>query len=241
MLTYDIMQQDGAQYIEKVLSWRLGLETRDGVPAPFKPTPLQSKRPNHFWGIDLFNWPDVRDQLVLEQDSVDLDTMIRDVILHSVVEQTNQRVAVGVHDIFQNQILRRGKARKAQTACVKTFLSDSSWVLFEVAPEAQSFDVSTTDPVEAALISELQRRMETISSARCGYNTPSSPIAEISHGNEVALYFGLDNMVEWKLSKDFAAKYSFLDCSAGRIPRPINPPAIVHSQSNLNPVSCIHL
>lgn len=216
MLTCDIIQQNGARYIEKVLSWRLGLENKNGVPSPFKPTPLQSRRPNHFWAIDLFNWPDVRDQLVLEQDSVDLDAMIRDVILHSVIEQTNQGVAVGVHDIFQNQILRKDKARQAQTACVKTFLSDSSWVLFEVTPEAQSFDMPMIDPVEAALISELQRRVETISSARCGYNTPSSPIAGISHGNEVALYFGLDNMVEWKLSKEFAAKYSFLDCSTGR-------------------------
>ncbi|KAM6527578.1 hypothetical protein FALCPG4_008634 [Fusarium falciforme] len=204
---------NGARYMEKVLSWRLGLEPKDKVPAPFHPTPLQSRQPTHFWGLDLFNWPELRDQLVLDHESVDLDTLTKDLVLNSVVEQPQRGVAVNVLDIFENQILRRDKSGCAQSGNCRNYLTDASWVLFEVGPKMQSVYGSVADPVEEAIIAELDRRMLTEEATPRGYSKSSLPSPESYPGTDVAHFLGIDNFVGWKISQEFASKYPFLDCS----------------------------
>ncbi|KAI8671950.1 hypothetical protein NCS56_00657200 [Fusarium sp. Ph1] len=204
---------NGARYMEKVLSWRLGLEPKDKVPAPFRPTPLQSRQPTHFWGLDLFNWPELRDQLVLDHESVDLDTLTKDLVLNSVVEQPQRGVAVNVLDIFENQILRRDKSGCTQSGTCRNYLTDASWILFEVGPEMQNLYGPVADPVEEAIIAELDRRMlaEEPIPRGCSKGSPLSP--ESYPGTDVAHFLGIDNFLGWKISQEFAQKYPFLDCS----------------------------
>jgi hypothetical protein len=202
--------------MEKVLSWRLGLEPKDKVPAPFRPTPLQSRQPTHFWGLDLFNWPELRDQLVLDHELVDLDTLTKDLILNSVVEQPQRGVAVNVLDIFENQILRRDKSGCAQSGTCRNYLTDASWVLFEVGLEMQNVYGSVADPVEEAIIAELDRRMLTEEATPRGYSKSLLPSPESYPGTDVAHFLGIDNFLGWKISQEFASKYPFLDCSTGR-------------------------
>ncbi|UPL00932.1 hypothetical protein LCI18_011866 [Fusarium solani-melongenae] len=204
---------NGARYMEKVLSWRLGLEPKDKVPAPFRPTPLQSREPTHFWGLDLFNWPELRDQLVLDHELVDLDTLTKDLVLNSVVEQPQRGVAVNVLDIFENQILRRDKSGYAQSGTGRNYLTDASWVLFEVDPEIQSLYGSMADPVEEAIIAELDQRMLNEEATPRSCSKGSLPSPESYPGTDVAHFLGIDNFLGWKISQEFASKYPFLDCS----------------------------
>ncbi|KAL2687951.1 hypothetical protein Neosp_005521 [[Neocosmospora] mangrovei] len=171
--------------------------------------------PTHFWGLDLFNWPELRDQLVLDHDSVDLDALTKDLVLNSVIEQPQRGVAVNVLDIFENQILRRDKSGCAQGSTCRNYLTDASWVLFEVGPEMQNVYGPVADPVEEAIIAELDRRMLTEEPIprSCSKGSPSSP--ESYPGTDVAHFLGIDNFLGWKISQEFAQKYPFLDCSTG--------------------------
>ncbi|KAF5716801.1 hypothetical protein FGLOB1_2395 [Fusarium globosum] len=195
---------NGAKYIERVISWRLGIESRNSVPLPFRPTPLQSKNPTHFWGIDLFNWPEIRDQLVLEAETTDFDELIKDLVLHSVIEPANHSVAVNVLDIFENQVLRR---RQHQKSPQRSYFTDPSWTLFEVGPEVGEWYSSEHDIVEEAIFQELDRQINAVAPI-----IEDDPVEE-SRANDVAKFLGLDDFCEWKLSKEFARKYPKLDCS----------------------------
>ncbi|KAF5688648.1 hypothetical protein FDENT_4733 [Fusarium denticulatum] len=194
---------NGAKYIERVISWRLGIESKNSVPLPFRPTPLQSKNPTHFWGIDLFNWPEIRDQLVLEAQTTDFDELLKDLVLHSVIEPANHSVAVNVLDIFENQVLRR---RQHQKAPPRSYFTDPTWTLFHIGPEIGEWYSSEHDIVEEAIFQELDRQINTAPS-------PDDNPVEESRANDVAKFLGLDDFCEWKLSKDFARKYPKLDCS----------------------------
>lgn len=201
------------------------------MPSPFRPTPLQAKQLHDYWSIDLINWPDIRDQIMLEQNQCDYDALIKDTILHSVIEQPHLGVAVGVMDIFQNQIQRRDKRRGSQATSTRNYLNDPSWTFFELGPEAQTLYLTAVDPVEEALVSELERRMRDDAPVGChSQDAIASPAEAIRGGNEVALFFGLDDMVGWKLSKEFATKYPFLDCSTGKLKTTSTFPYINESQ-----------
>ncbi|KAG5803460.1 hypothetical protein H9Q74_011529 [Fusarium xylarioides] len=210
---------NGAKYIERVISWRLGIDSKNSVPLPFRPTPLQSKNPTHFWGIDLFNWPEIRDQLVLEAESTDFDELLKDLVLHSVIEPANHSVAVNVLDIFEDQVLRR---RQHQKAPPRSYFTDPSWTLFQIGPEAGEWYSSEHDIVEEAIFQELDRQINGV--------TPSpddNPVEE-SRANDVAKFLGLDDFCEWKLSKEFARKYPKLDCSTAVTQRDLAPSATVY-------------
>ncbi|EWG38504.1 hypothetical protein FVEG_14904 [Fusarium verticillioides 7600] len=209
---------NGAKYIEKVISWRLGIESKNSVPLPFRPTPLQSKNPTHFWGIDLFNWPEIRDQLVLEAETTDFDELLKDLVLHSVIEPANHSVAVNVLDIFENQVLRR---RQHQKVPPRSYFTDPSWTLLQIGPEVGEWYSSEHDIVEEAIFQELDRQINTAPS-------PDDDPVERSRANDVAKFLGLDDFCEWKLSKEFARKYPKLDCSTAVTQRDLAPSATVY-------------
>nr|RBQ87729.1 hypothetical protein FVER53263_01704 [Fusarium verticillioides] len=209
---------NGAKYIEKVISWRLGIESKNSVPLPFRPTPLQSKNPTHFWGIDLFNWPEIRDQLVLEAETTDFDELLKDLVLHSVIEPANHSVAVNVLDIFDNQVLRR---RQHQKVPPRSYFTDPSWTLLQIGPEVGEWYSSEHDIVEEAIFQELDRQINTAPS-------PDDNPVEESRANDVAKFLGLDDFCEWKLSKEFARKYPKLDCSTAVTQRDLAPSATVY-------------
>ncbi|KAF5652791.1 copper-transporting ATPase 2 [Fusarium sp. NRRL 25303] len=175
---------NGAKYIERVISWRLGIESRNSVPLPFRPTPLQSKNPTHFWGIDLFNWPEIRDQLVLEAETTDFDELIKDLVLHSVIEPANHSVAVNVLDIFENQVLRR---RQHQKSPQRSYFTDPSWTLFQIGPEVGEWYSSEHDIVEEAIFQELDRQINAVAPS------PDDNPVEESRANDVAKFLGLDD------------------------------------------------
>ncbi|KAF5584446.1 copper-transporting ATPase 2 [Fusarium subglutinans] len=175
---------NGAKYIERVISWRLGIGSKNSVPLPFRPTPLQSKNPTHFWGIDLFNWPEIRDQLVLEAESTDFDELLRDLVLHSVIEPANDSVAVNVLDIFENQVLRR---RQHQKAPPRSYFTDPSWTLFQIGPEVGEWYSSEHDIVEEAIFQELDRQINAVTPS------PDDDPLEESRTNDVAKFLGLDD------------------------------------------------
>ncbi|KAF5599925.1 copper-transporting ATPase 2 [Fusarium pseudoanthophilum] len=174
---------NGAKYIERVISWRLGIESKNSVPLPFRPTPLQSKNPTHFWGIDLFNWPEIRDQLVLEAETTDFDELLKDLVLHSVIEPANHSVAVNVLDIFENQVLRRRQHQKVPS---RSYFTDPSWTLFHIGPEVGEWYSSEHDIVEEAIFLELDRQINTAPS-------PDDNLVEETRANDVAKFLGLDD------------------------------------------------
>ncbi|KPM38348.1 hypothetical protein AK830_g8234 [Neonectria ditissima] len=206
---------DAAKYIEKVLHWRLCEGNRDIVPAPFRPTPLQSRNPEHFIGIDLFNWPEIRDQLLLEEHNVDLESLTQDLILNSVIDHPQSGVAVNVFDVFQNQILTRGSLSQLESQYNQCYLFDPAWVFFEVDAATQLSHASTGDIIEEVMIEQLARRVDAMETEAQDKETKFFfSTGQESQRNEIARFLGLDNVSEWKLSKDFARKYPFLDCSS---------------------------
>ncbi|KAF5568660.1 hypothetical protein FPHYL_2676 [Fusarium phyllophilum] len=175
--------------------------------------------PTHFWGIDLFNWPEIRDQLALEAESTDFDELLKDLVLHSVIEPANHSVAVNVLDIFENQVLRRRQHHKIPQ---RSYFTDPSWTLFQIGPEVGEWYSSEHDIVEEAIFQELDRQINGV--------TPSpddNPVEE-SRANDVAKFLGLDDFCEWKLSKEFARKYPKLDCSTAVTQRDLAPSATVY-------------
>jgi hypothetical protein len=217
--------------MEKVLHWRLCKGDRSCVPKPFRPTALQSSQAKPQLAVDFLNWPDIRDQLLLNMASIDLDTLTRDIVLNTVIEVPQRNVAINVFDLFQNGILNGGP----RPACN---LFDPNWVYFEITVFDEDFDASAADPVEEAIIRELARRVHrfTATSALTQNREPDfelggpagtdagqmeTPLGQVDQRfrkNGLAAVLGLGNASAWKLSKEFAQGYPFLDCSSGKNP-----------------------
>lgn len=155
----------------------------------------------------MFNWPEIRDQLVLDAESTDFDELLRDLVLHSVIEPANHSVAVNILDIFENQVLRR---RQNQKNPPRSYFTDPSWTLFQIGPEVGEWYSSEHDIVEEAIFQELDRQINAVAPS------PDDNPVEESQANDIAKFLGLDDFSEWKLSKDFARKYPKLDCSTGK-------------------------
>ncbi|KNA98518.1 hypothetical protein FOXG_02854 [Fusarium oxysporum f. sp. lycopersici 4287] len=142
--------------------------------------------------------------LVLDAESTDFDELLRDLVLHSVIEPANHSVAVNILDIFENQVLRR---RQNQKNPPRSYFTDPSWTLFQIGPEVGEWYSSEHDIVEEAIFQELDRQINAVAPS------PDDNPVEESQANDIAKFLGLDDFCEWKLSKDFARKYPKLDCS----------------------------
>ncbi|KAM5374569.1 hypothetical protein ACJA88_008034 [Fusarium oxysporum] len=142
--------------------------------------------------------------LVLDAESTDFDELLRDLVLHSVIEPANHSVAVNILDIFENQVLRR---RQNQKTPPRSYFTDPSWTLFQIGPEVGEWYSSEHDIVEEAIFQELDRQINAVAPS------PDDNPVEESQANDIAKFLGLDDFCEWKLSKDFARKYPKLDCS----------------------------
>ncbi|KAH9429584.1 hypothetical protein MCOR02_009320 [Pyricularia oryzae] len=213
---------NGAPYAESVLYWRLGAAARSTVLEPFRPTPLQQGIGDVPF-VDFLNWPEIRDQVILAGDSIDLDTLARDVVMHTVVEMPEQDIAVSVFRQHQSRNSSGGRVM----AC---YLFDPDWVFFEVGRGDPDFVPSAPDPVEEAIARELCRRLKSFAKCYAPSISPrvleSSKVAVTQQMSPLRLYDpkfsidsiavqdGLTNAKEWKLSREFSEKYSFLDCSS---------------------------
>ncbi|PCD32651.1 hypothetical protein AU210_008897 [Fusarium oxysporum f. sp. radicis-cucumerinum] len=157
--------------------------------------------------------------LVLDAESTDFDELLRDLVLHSVIEPANHSVAVNILDIFENQVLRR---RQNQKTPPRSYFTDPSWTLFQIGPEVGEWYSSEHDIVEEAIFQELDRQINAVAPS------PDDNPVEESQANDIAKFLGLDDFCEWKLSKDFARKYPKLDCSTAVTQRDLAPSATVY-------------
>ncbi|KAL3474471.1 hypothetical protein BJX99DRAFT_260403 [Aspergillus californicus] len=88
--------------VEKILVWRTHptSENRNQVEAPFRPTILQHRFPKHHPAIDLLYWDELRDQLILCEERVEIGAVVYRWLLSSVIEYPDYSVAVSALELF---------------------------------------------------------------------------------------------------------------------------------------------
>jgi hypothetical protein len=189
--------------MESIIRWRISpsRESSSAIPPPFSPTPLQAYGPGHNIAIDCCTWPSIRDQLILHHASYDMDELSRVMIRHTVIEVSYLKSSVCILDLFVNSILPEEN----------DFGSSQ-----DLDPTSRLYainDVHSTDnaarTIDPNLLNEICRRM----SHRIPLDVHLGQMPQRSHLSEK---FGLSDFTKWKLSKDFASKYPFLDCSSGK-------------------------
>ncbi|KAM5342256.1 hypothetical protein ACJ41O_013222 [Fusarium nematophilum] len=213
-----------SKYMESVVRWRLSntLEDRLQIPPPFRPTPLQFTSPDYPMVIDFINWPSIRDQMILHSSTLDLDAMSRDIVLNTVIELPNQRVAVNIYDIFFSHILPRAGGGRAQGD--KSMLHNREWVYLKVpADSTKAFLSNSFSITQDALASEMTSRMglrsEAIDQVRDAHGPRTNTTGRTAlcgphmTVSQALSAFGIDQPCKWKLSRDFQRKYSYIDCS----------------------------
>lgn len=191
----------------------------------------------------LGNRPAIRDQLILQARNINLDKIIPELVLNTVVEIPHRRVCCNVFSLFYNSTLNPSNhgERKSHT---RTSIDDNEWKYLEFsAPFEPDSSCPNPDLTETALVQEISRRMETGSiesspeeliSQSSSVDTINTPFASYLPAvsdtltgswrapklrrNDIATRFGLDQTSQWKLSKEFARKHPYLDCSSGRHP-----------------------
>ncbi|KAL6230141.1 hypothetical protein BDW75DRAFT_77861 [Aspergillus navahoensis] len=75
-------------------------ENRNRIDAPFRPTILQQRFPGHHPAIDVVYWAELRDQLILCQEELEIGMVVHRWQLSSVVEFPRSRVAVSALELF---------------------------------------------------------------------------------------------------------------------------------------------
>jgi hypothetical protein len=148
-------------------------------------------------------------------------------------------MSVNILSLFYNSTLNASNS-VACNGTLNTSITNAQWKYLEIpAPAEPEHNVDFTS-AESALVQEIARRMDTGSNASSPEaNNQLSSIDSTStpHGNslpavsdnltgswstaaqrrnEIVTRFGLDQVAKWKLSKEFARKHPFLDCSSGR-------------------------
>ncbi|KAJ5239858.1 hypothetical protein N7468_004477 [Penicillium chermesinum] len=88
--------------LEKVLLWRCNptSENRNRIELPFRPTVLQQRFPDHHPAIDLLYWGELRDQLILCQEEIEISTVVYRWQLSSVIEFPEQGASLSVLELF---------------------------------------------------------------------------------------------------------------------------------------------
>ncbi|KAL7916779.1 hypothetical protein GGI35DRAFT_485940 [Trichoderma velutinum] len=228
-----------ANYLEKIIRWRLSTIPDDGtaIPRAFAPTRLQHRQnagaaPHHLL-VDFICWPEIRDQVILNVANLDLDDLQRDIVLNTVLEAPQYGVALGVFDLINNWIHDHHQPTNGQSS---SYVRNSEWIFFK-APGKRNYPDIECDPVESAILQELkfivqQQNAATLSELattsepgiNTGYNATctlnSATLCEEFVSSDTAvpigLYLAAQDTSSWKLSKGFAIKYPMIDCSSGK-------------------------
>ncbi|KAH8901433.1 hypothetical protein GQ53DRAFT_835227 [Thozetella sp. PMI_491] len=216
-------------YLESVIRWRItgSIEDRLAIPEPFRPTPLQWSSLDHPIVIDFINWPTIRDQMILLSHSLDLDALCRDLVLNTVIELRHLNASVGVHELFVKCVLPRVQGLSVNAT--QSMLYDRQWVYLKVASPPEILCQEDSCPSEDALAAEIAIRMGlqlqgaepllpgTLASKAADAQPPQLG-STVSYGTymklcEALALHGINKVESWKLSKDFARKYPFIDCT----------------------------
>lgn len=212
--------------MEQVLRWRLtkSAEVCKTIPEPFRPTTLQCKTFTHPVVIDFINWPSIRDQMILLSPKIDLDAMCRDVVLNTVVEAPDRRIAISVHDILFKCVLPRIRGPNTLGPGSTSMLSNPEWVYLTVNSPSPTLGCAAS-PIEDALAMEIADRFHRRSTGALDAHT-RRPHESTTLGIELIgglggllpsmlSSFGIDKVERWRLSRAFARKYPYMNCSCG--------------------------
>ncbi|KAF5700032.1 hypothetical protein FMUND_14505 [Fusarium mundagurra] len=232
-----------ADYLEKIIQWRLSTIPDDGaaIPKPFAPTRLQHRQnagavPHHLL-VDFICWPEIRDQVVLYATSLNLDELQRDIVLNTVLEAPQYGVAFNVFDVLNAGILSQYQLDYEQSS---TYARNMEWIFFKAIGK-ETHSGNKYDPVEAAMLQELKFIIQQqIAATLHGLSTPElgmnqvfnepyptrdatwcgRPVGSDTAAANMGLGSGAENILAvqnpslWKLSKSFAEKYPMIDCSS---------------------------
>ncbi|KAI9743697.1 MAG: hypothetical protein M1818_003013 [Claussenomyces sp. TS43310] len=194
------------EVMEKVLRWRISpsLDNRIAIPEPFRPTPLQMMTMNHPNVIDFVNWPSIRDQLIFKLGTFDLDKMIADIVLNTVIEIPQFQVAVNVHDTFITRISN-----------YPSLPSDHGPPPREFGPSQGPTDsYQGLPPTAREVIESLAHELPSNTVERLNLRAASHNQSWFRR-HQLATRWGLDRLVSWKLSKEFAMAHPEIDCASG--------------------------
>ncbi|KAM5527664.1 heavy metal translocating p-type atpase [Fusarium oxysporum f. sp. phaseoli] len=237
-----------ADYLEKIIRWRLSAIPEDGaaIPKPFAPTRLQHRQNagavSHHLLVDFICWPEIRDQVVLNAARLNLDELQRDMVLNTVLEAPQYGVAFYVFDVLNTRILSQYQLDYEKSS---TYVRNMEWIFFKAIGQENHSD-KKYDPVESAILQELKfivrqhttatlpelaipdlgmshtvnETYPTRNATWCGSSVSNDTmIANTGLGSGTANSLTVQNPSLWKLSKDFAQKYPMIDCSSGKTTR----------------------
>ncbi|KAH8588871.1 hypothetical protein B0O99DRAFT_638169 [Bisporella sp. PMI_857] len=207
--------------METIFRWRLSRlpEDRLAIPQPYQPTPLQCISPCHPIAIDFVTWPSIRDQLILQAQGYNLDTIIYDLALNTVIDFPSLNLSVNIYDLFCNKVL----------PCSVFF--ESGTIGQDPMPPNHFFqavaELPMTDAVDQMLLREVSQRMQFGLYDQGGpgnftVRDCSSPRDFASTGprymrpqrSDLAIQYGLNRQERWKLSPAFARKYPDMNCTS---------------------------
>lgn len=201
--------------MEKVLRWRLSPSEHNyrAIPEPFRPTSLQRRTTDYSIAIDSIPWSTIRDQLIMKAGWYDHERTVKDLLLNSVIEIPTLGVAVNIHEIFFSQILppaiactNFGSVAENLVGLVKKEF-DSNF-------ESNSRGRSRIDLASTSVWPLITRKVREIQGDRNSHLS-MPPLADnviLARKQPSASKWGLDNVNNWKLSKEFIAAYPCLDC-----------------------------
>ena len=208
ILSNTLVAKGASEVMEYVLRWRISptVANRLAIPEPFRPTPLQYSKTNYSLSIDMINWPTLRDQLILYSDESNIDEIVYDVVLNTVIEIPQMQISLNVLDLFQSRILPK--------------LSE------EELMSSKPYDLLR--PIRHIPIQKLNQHIWHTINSKMGESTRLL-LQEIPVGAsrqtrqpkfrrpQLSSQYGLDRLSEWRLSIEFCEKYPFLECSSCKL------------------------
>lgn len=192
--------------------------TRLAIPEPFRATPLQYSSLDYPVIIDFITWPSIRDQMILHQSTLDIDKLCRDLTVETVIEIPHWQVSLCVYDFVHHTMSAPQEVQA--TGQGRSCLDNPDWTFVQMSVESQ-FSMSL-DPVVDQLLDEIAARVRSNTNEsrplcrfpekRSAQNKSQLGLMDPVLGSPIRI----NQMDEWKLSKNFARAWPSLDCSAGK-------------------------
>jgi hypothetical protein len=199
-----------------IMRWRLSPTPANyiTIPVPYRPTFLQCNISNYALTIDFIAWPTIRDQLIQHTQTCDIDQIMRDIVFYTVFELPEKEVAINILDFFQSKILHSNITNPKLHSNSSVF--NPGWRSNERMPKFSLSDppYSNSCNGENSLLREIYWRIT--------YSAPP-PIVK----STLVSQYGIDRCTQWKLSKEFSQRHTFLDCRGGK------PQFLVHMSLSL--------
>lgn len=217
---------------------------RQLISEPFQPTSLQYMgHCNYDASIDFINWASIRDQLIYKAGTYDLNQVVADIVANTVIEIPERRVAINIHDTFFTKIFARTAATCSTRYSYlyppwHASILMSSWLCSDLGVRNNLLDNGISEVWEsdfvgqtslswttADVFSYITKQIGALNVSRKSNSDlttfdnchPSlySHRLTLALAQPLATKWGLDKLYRWKLSREFAQAYPFLDCTGG--------------------------